>query len=382
MAYNIAAALDEKLAGRLTSTLDQFTDVVQELKSYKMESSESALKELVEEFSRNLTSGTNDQMQRIGEVLTDVAQTLESTALRSTSNQTELEKSFAGHMEAMSQTVSDLMERLGTNQQALKAQNHNRIVELLDHVKEKMAEQQQELAAISTSSQGKLDANLQVISEKMAGLLAQVTDRAEGVSKTLDDRIADLTDRFAVSLNDASSRYEQERGALNSLLQRIETTLSTMGTLSAGIAEAGASFRNTAGPVSEATNSLVRGVTSLRQAQDTFVSEANDAQEKSQAMAERTDKTLEYVQGALAETKESWEAYASNFEGLRDNLNEVFKVLNTGLREYSTIVDENLNKYLASLDSNLAESSALLSGAIVELQDAVGDLADNRNNRR
>lgn len=382
LAYSIAQALDEKIAGRLTTSLDRFMEVVDELKTYKVDSSESTLRQMVEEFSSKLSAGANEEMENIARALTDVAATLESTADQSSSNQSQMEQNFSEHINRMVQTVTDLMESVGTSQQSLNSLNQNSMEELLVHVKQSMEAQQHELEGISSRSQENMDANLQAISDRMSALLNQVTEKAEGVSKVLDDRMSNLTERFDTSLLDVTARYEQERGALGLLIQKLEQSLHAMEGLSTGMAEAGESMRQSAVPMVEAAKDLVRGVTSLRHAQDSFSTSVASAQERSLSQFEKAEETLRHIREALASTKESWKSYSSNFDGLRDDLDSVFRSLNAGLSDYSTIVNESVNKYLTGLDDNLAKSVNLLGGAVENLQEAVDDLSESRSGGR
>ena len=188
--------------------------------------------------------------------------------------------------------------------------------------------------------------------------------------------MADLTDRFDSNMRDVTVRYAEERGALSDLIERFTQALKTMDGLASGLTQAGDAMRQSATPVVEATTNLQNILISLRQGQQSFSDTITTSQQRAREQIDQAEETLGHMQASLATTKESWQAYDSNFKGLREDLNNVFSNLNKGLTDYSAIVEDSVNKYLTELDSNLSKSVGLLSGAIEDLSGTVNDIKD------
>lgn len=378
LALSIANALDERMAKRLTPALGELTRAVEELKQTKSESSIEAIRELANEFKKNISEGTNEQITQLGQVLTRVGATLESTIGQSESTQERLKSALNEHVDKMAHTVTQLMSSIQQKQQELNDQTRDAIQEIMGRIEQSLSSQQQNMNSTSARAREELTQQVQAISESMKSLIENLDRQTSTTAQDMQDRLANFSSLVNDRFNDISGRYQEERTEISHILTQVNTSLDKLEELIEGVALATEAFGQTGPPVRDAAVGLNQAISQFRQEQSEFTDTLRQSQTLSLQQTQTAKETLEHMHSSLETTKESWTAYRDQFGRLREDLNGVFESLHVGVTEYSQTTNESVSTYLQNFRDSLEKAMAILSGAIEELSDTVEDIGNIR----
>jgi ABC-type transporter Mla subunit MlaD len=378
LALSIADALDQKMAERLTPALGELARAVEELKQTKSESSIEAIRELANEFKQNISEGTNEQITQLGQVLTRVGATLETTIGQSESTQERLKNALNEHVDKMAQTVTQLMGSIQQKQQELNEQTRDAIQQIMGRIEQSLSSQQQDIVSTSTRAREELTQQIQAISQSVESLVGNLDRQTSITAQDMQDRLANFSSLINDRFNDISGRYQEERSEISHILNQINTTMDKLEEMIEAVALATEAFGQTGPPVREAAVELNQAVSQFRQEQVEFTGTLKQSQALSLQQTQTAKETLEHMHSSLETTKESWVAYRDQFGRLREDLNRVFDSLHEGVTEYTQTTNESVTKYLQNFRDSLEKAMAILSGAIEELSETVEGMGNIR----
>ena len=83
--------------------------------------------------------------------------------------------------------------------------------------------------------------------------------------------------------------------------------------------------------------------------------------------------TLEHLSSLIRNTDDTVRKYKESFDGLANDMNDVFGKLHDGLLDYGEVTRKNMEKQLEETDGKVAEMMGYIGGGIEEL----GELFEN-----
>ena len=382
LAVSIAQALDEALSARITPAMEKLVSAVEGLKNYKEESSVGAIGQLVAEFTRSLSEGSNENIDKLNGTLSGVNTTLTRTLEASEENQQRLESSLERHLEDLSGKVGSVLSQLTENQQSLQEASNQGLETMLSQINQAVGSQQAAFGEVTSRMSSELQSQMEIISTTVASLAGSVGNETRQISEHAAARLSELAEIVERNVDSASSRFETESQQLQAMTSGITSLLDRLTDAGEGMAIAGEAMRDTATPIQQGTAELRGAVASLTSAQVTLSGTIEESERRTADHVERVRASTTVIQEALQTAQSSWTAYSDNFEGLGGQLSGVLTELTKNVADYNTVTREGITAYLRDFEGALEKAVGSIAGAIEALQDVAEDLSSSNNGSR
>lgn len=366
LAFQIAEALDEKVAGRLTPALDKLIESVKELRDQQAAAGQETIQALVDEFRNAMTGTTMAEFNQIAETLQRVDQALSKTADEFRQREASVHESMTGLLERIS-------ENLSQNSQRIQSDLESSVTELLNAVRSSMTELQDGLRKGSDAANGAILEASQKASEQMQQTLKDSAD-------TMAKAAGDLAKQLEGAGNNLSDQINQSTHGLDTQLRKLTEHVEAVTHLSASVRTAASDLTR----ATEGNEALIRRLGELEGV-------LKGAAEQIGVGSQSTEEGVRVIQDAVNQTKDAlrllgegqektsaaWSDYRSRFEGLDQSLKNTFSELNDGVSRYTT----QISTFHSGMDENLGRALESLGGAIKDLEDVLEDMADGRRAR-
>lgn len=366
LAFQIADALDEKVAGRLTPALDRLIESVNELRDQQAAAGQETIQALVEEFRRAMSGSTMAEFDQIASTLQRVDEALSRTAEEFKRRETSVHESMTGLLEKISENLSQNSERIQSDMESslneiMKAVQAS-MTELQEGLKRGREEADQAIRNASERASAEMQRTLTGTAETMTVAAAELAARIESAGNSLSSNIMNSATGLDVQLRELRSHAEAVTQLSSSVQEAAsDLTEATRGneSLIQRLGELDVVLRATAEGIKRGSQSTEDGV---RLIQDALT---------------QTGTALQSLRESQEETAAAWSDYRSRFEGLDQSLKQTFSELNDGVSRYTTQV----SSFHRGMDENLGRAVESLGGAIKDLEDVLEEMADSRRSR-
>lgn len=384
LALQIAAALDERIAGRLAPQVDRLIEAVEGLRTDQGESIKDALAGIVEgmtrQFQQAFTGAAGSEMQQLAQSLKSVSEKLESSAGTLSKGHNLLTSDltvFSQQMqEGMSAFVAELAGQRAEEKQAL-AENllkvQVRTAELLGEVRTTFNAVGDQLSEVSASwKQNQADQNakssahldqmlgatglaLDDVLGKLAATATMLQDGGRGLSSTLNESSDRAAKVLADSIDRAESLVQQTSRVIESAVESAALLNGYLGDLKA-VHDALANTSRELGGLPDRVSATIRA---FDQASRPLVT-------ASQAL----DTAADAIRDEHQQMEKTFSDYERRFEGVDLSAQRLFTEINSGLEAYTARV----RGFTTDLESKMKEALSTLSGAIADLDESIEEL--------
>lgn len=361
LAFQIADALDERMAKGLTPALDKLLTAVNELKEGQQSSSEETIRALVEEFRSTMMGATGAEFDRISQTLQKIDDAMARTADQFSERESSLQDSITGLLE-------EIGANLARNSQHMQSEVEGSVRALLEAVGSSLTQLQEALAqgradaqaALETASERagrELEERLQTSTEALASAVTGIADRMDRVGANLSDEIGKSTEGLGGEIQELRKHVT----AVTSMVDSVGLAASQLTDASKGseliirrLGELEGVLHGAAKEIGRGSRSTENAVTAVRE-------------------------SVIKVEGAIQELNENqrttaaaWSDYRDRFEGLDHSLRNTFQQLDSGISRYT----EQVTEFHSGMDKNLSKALETLGGAIRDLELIIEDFAD------
>ena len=343
LAINIAAALDEKLAERLTPALEKLLDAIEEL-------TQTGTTQIAKAISQE--AGT--EIIKLKDVLVEVRETLQNTVIQSQKTHQEITETFQQFLK----TVEEKQTTFSTKLQEI-------VQSLVSKLKESLSYQQEEIK-IATSQ----------VTEKFLNSFAKISTSITTTLKVMEEKINDLISLLTKRIEKLANQYQIEQEKLEELIQQINSMVENFQTAVKEANRVAEAFAQSAQPLKEVNTQLIQAVERTQEISEFLKETFSSSQEILKDYLSKTQDTLIALKTASQKTQEAWQAYENKFGEIREDLEDVFEKMGKGLQEYANVVIGNVRDVLSKFDTLLSEAVTHLAGGVEELKEAVEELEE------
>lgn len=322
LVFALEKALDEKVAARLGPALDRVVEAVTALRVDRADSNVDAMRTLVEEFTRNLTQSTGQEMQQIAVTLQRLGERFQGLITAAEESQ----QRSRGMIDSAAQNVLDaLVSGAGAVTGNLKAS--------IEGLSATLRGASQDLAGQVRGAGSEIQASGQATAERIAGALGGFTD---SVSKL--ERVSTTQSELAERIQELSNGL---RGAGEAVL------------------EAHRGFAASIEPSRAVTRSL-----------ESAGSRLADSLASTSRLVDEAATIGQSIQAQHEKIALVWQAYEERFLGVDQSLQIAFRQLEEGVGRYS----EQIKTFHIDADKHMGQAVQTLASATKELSEAIEDL--------
>lgn len=362
LAWNIAAALDEKLARRLTPALENLLAAIERL-------TETGSAEIARVISRE--AGT--EVARLGEVLQQASSTLNNVLNASSELQRSVSETVSRQLAL---AVSHVEESLGSSA-ARFSELASQVERAVDQVRQAVAEQiswqkqqfEELLGRVQETTKGYLEEFL----AKVTHAVGNVSEQSSSVVSEVGGKVYNLLEELCCHVNGLGEEYAARREEMRAAIDEITTLLAVMERLVKEAAAVLEAYRESAQPVREAGAVLAKSVESLANAGAILRQATLEFKGVWDEYRRHSAQAVEEIRQALQHTETAWRAYEARFGQLREDLEGVFETLRTGLSDYNKVVYEGITGCLRELDGEMGKAIGSLGAGVAELKETLED---------
>lgn len=362
LAWNIAAALDEKLAVRLTPALENLLAAIDKLS----ETGSAAVGDaIVKEAGREL--------DKFRETIVSASAHLERVFSASFELQRNLGETVS---QQLALTASQVQESLGSSATRfgeLTQQVEHTVEQVRQALAEQISWQKQQfedlLARVQDTTRGYLEEFL----NKVGQALGNVSTQSSSVVTEMGGRIHNLIEELRSHIKELGDEYTARRDDMRSALDEITALLAVMERLVKEAAAVLEAYQRSAQPVREAGAALARSVESVAEAGASLRQATSEFKGVWEEYRTHSAQTLEKIRQALLSTETAWRAYEDRFGQLRQDLEAVFETLRSGLSDYNKLVYEGISKCLTELDGKMGDAISSVGAGVAELKETLED---------
>ena len=215
-----------------------------------------------------------------------------------------------------------------------------------------------EVAKTIVEGAGDKIVELRDVLEEVGKVLRSSAEQARETQEKLAESFDDFIDRFSVSL------------------ENLEISLSQVTTIVENTKETARFFNDVLGQMNEVSFDLSNTTESLKNIHEHI----QKSQEILKAHVNTIKETITSFEQASESVKNAWMAYEERFNGIKEDLEDIFTELSRQLQEYSKLTGEDLGGKLEKFDKFLSIAVEGLRGFVEEVKDLQLECLDQLNN--
>ena len=407
-----SSAVSETIRGSVGDKIDELkdiigstTDVAKNLNEQSgkmgaqfeslMKESSSRMAGIYEKSSAQQSEQNTKIMEHMGEMMTMIKSTMDSTV-------TQFSSVHNTANSQMNRTFSDISEQLislvGVIEET-QSQSNKLLTETVSGISDKFALMSENLLSQSkaqSESSSKITGDtIGKLSEMMENFSAESNSLLRGTLNDISNKLTQVSDslleqskaqsesssKIAVDtinrLNEMAETFATVTGVNNmemaGYVKEIKELLDSCSDVMDGANSTADSFKDAALPVRESADSLKENLVVLNAAQRDFMSFSDTIMAKAEKNNDASAQTLEHLSSLIRNTDDTVRKYKESFDGLANDMNDVFGKLHDGLLDYGEVTRKNMEKQLEETDGKVAEMMGYIGGGIEEL----GELFEN-----
>ncbi len=343
------------LQGMLKSMQDQ----QQNLEGGTLKITEQLQRSTIENNER-MQQKMKDSIEEFSDSLTESTQTASQTFVDSASK-------FAGEISgAVHDTIGSEVSALSDT---LKSSNT-----MLQGMLKSMQDQQQNLEGgtlkITEQLQRSTIENNERMQQKMKDSIEEFSDSLMESTQTASQTFVDSASKFSTEVVGVLSEFNHAVEAFKSASSVLNKTVEILPENSIAFDEAASSVKSASDELRITVNNLSNTNTSIRNA----IAECSQIAEQAGETSAVIEELVEQIKGLLERASEYnenlkniWKDYQSRFEGVDVSTKLMFEAINKGLNSYTG----EIGKFSKDVDSMFAKGMDKMSGAILELSEAI-----------
>jgi methyl-accepting chemotaxis protein len=319
----LGEAFQMAMQQRLTPTMENVQDAVEQLRNEKAASNEDMVQNVVDrlsatledisgQFQESLSGGALDQLEKTAETVGEMGELLAS-----------FQSDFASMSEDLKESVETMAEKTGEEA----------------HAATKRMRQESEGAARTMRSEMEkatesVGQEIESLQNNSADLLRRQQASAEAVQSLLDEG------------GDVAGRLKETANSLQDTLRRLRQVSET----------------------------LDRAANWTQESGETLQASTKQFQEHQQSWLSAEKETLSQLESTVDEMRNLSSEYTQQFERIRGGLKDIFGEIEQGLSDYQNTTRESINGYLSDLAENLQTATNALSGTVTALDESFDEL--------
>jgi len=371
IAFSIAAALEEKLATRLTPALNNLLTAIEKL-------TEAGSAEVARVISRE----AGEEVVRLGDILQQASDALGKTLEMSSEVQRSVSETVA---QQLALTVSHVEQSLSSSTsrfEELVLKIERAVGQVGQSLGEQVTWQRQHAEELMAKMQETVQAHLEGFLARIEETVGRVTNETGSAVESMSGEVNRLLDELGEKMAALGTEYEARRNELRSAVDEITALLAMIEKLVKEAAGVLSAYGETAKPVREAGLALGKAVATLAGAGNMLEQATREFKNFWDEYRQFSTRSVSEIKDALQHTESAWRAYETRFGQLRGELESVFETLEHGLRSYTQLVGEGLARYLQELDGEVSKAVSSLANAIGSLEETLADFVGQLHERR
>lgn len=321
MGNSFGGALQNSFSKDLFPSIDRLNNVVEQLQKVKEQSSGEIIERIISDLNVSLEK-----------MLKQVHESLSSSAITS--------------LENLSQIVAASGASLSTFPQQME---------------ETIIQFKKEIAAL----QNDFKESALLVNRETAATTAVIRQETENSTKELSETVNSLQNNILKIIQ----RQEESTFYVDELIGNFKNTLTQNQSLTEEINTSFGKFKNTLENMDSLSLKMLQSADVLKMSSDTLQTKSDSFEKQCNLFLNENQKTLEHLQKALIQAKDTADDYATKFAIIQDGLSGIFQKIETGLNDYQTATKESLNNYLKDFTQHLTSAASSLSGSITELEE-------------
>jgi len=354
LAISIAAALDEKLAARLTPTFEKLLTAIEEL-----------TKTGTSQVAKIIIEGAGKEIENLKGVLNKVGETLQHTVSQSQETQ-----------ERVTGTFNDFLKTLGKQQDALNTSIQEAINTLISKIEATLSQQQEQIKDTTTRATEELLQSLSKFSNDVSNLVNKLGQETATISEEMRVQINELTNLMKERMEEVSKQHQTEQAQLKELLNQLNITLTQVENIVKEASLAAETFTQSAIPIKEANIRLFQAVQDIQKSHESFKETLHNTQDLLKHYSLSMKESVGHLLEASQKTQLAWRAYEDKFGQIKEDLEAVFEEIRKGLQDYTEITGRNVGEILGKFDQHLSEAIKYLGGAVERLQETQEEISE------
>jgi DNA-binding ferritin-like protein len=363
LAFQIASALDEKMAGRLAPAMDKLLVAVNELKAGQQSSNEETIRAMVDEFRQTMSGATGAEFDRISETLQKIDAVMSRTADQFGERERSLQESMSGLLEEIGATLT-------RNSRLMQTEVDSSVRTLLEAVGTSMTQLQEALAHSQASAQSVIDEASSRATREMEANMLRSTEALAQAASGIADRMGHAGAAFSEEVTKSSEGIGEDIRALREHLMAVTALVDSVSRASLSLTEA-----------SKGTESIVRRLGELEAVLRVAAEQIGRGSRLTEESVTAVRDGVAKVQVAVADLNESqraiagsWVEYRDRFESLDVALRDSFKELDAGVSRYT----QQVSRFQGGMDDSMSRAVESLGGAIRDLEEIMEDFTEKR----
>ncbi|WP_353569945.1 anti-phage ZorAB system protein ZorA [Candidatus Albibeggiatoa sp. nov. BB20] len=338
LAVSIAHALEDEFTEKLLEAIQPLAGAIETLESKLTNMNQDALQNMVEQFSQSLQGAAGQEMQQMATTLHGLESILGSLGDKLNHSSVEftqqMHEASSTLQQGFSEGASDLIQQLSQSIQKVQAETSQEM--------QRATEPMQQLLGSMQELKNNID-------ESSLSLQRELTNAAEHTADTLSS----ASEEFGKQMQQTSQSLGQVR---EQIILVVRDTLPVIDKMSQQLQNVREGLQATESGLRTATPALIKATNHVEDLTDVVMNSSNALMESGH--------TVEKV----------WKKYQKHFEGVDNDVGKMFQELSTGLENYR----DQVENFTTQLDESLNQSVKSLSGMIVELVEAIEELANTK----
>lgn len=373
LAWNIAAALDEKLAVRLTPALKDMCTVIEEMQKKLLTAIEKLTETGSAEIARVISREAGTEVARLGEVLQQASSTLNNVLNASSELQRSVSETVSRQLALTASRVEESLGGSAARFGELVTQVERVVEQVRQAVAEQVSWQKQQFEELLGRVQETTKSYLEDFLARVGQALGNVSEQSSSVVAEMGGKVYGVLEELRGHMKELGEEYAARRDEMRAAIDEITTLLAVMEKLVKEAAAVLEAYRESAQPVREAGVVLAKSVESLANAGSTLRQATLEFKGVWDEYRRHSVQAVSEIKQALQHTESAWRAYESKFGGLRQELEGVFDALKEGISNYSKTIRDGVNEWFSKLDGEMGKAINSLSAGVGELNQTLDD---------
>lgn len=235
--------------------------------------------------------------------------------------------------------------------------------------------------------------SIQMVNEQLGGVVNALQQQQSDMHATTEHSSKAISDSFADGSRQLQQFMQEHMERLNKQTESIASLIETSGSAYAnsssafsasalemqdilqGTRELLSSFREIATSSKVSLDGMREVSSSIEKTSSSFSTiskQSGDFIEVMKSSIQQMQASQEHMQEMQASIEMSWKQYQERFDGVDDNLSNIFEQLDEGMRKYAGLYKD----YLVEMDKQTSEIVGKIAGAVKEFGDSIEVLND------
>lgn len=358
LAMSIAEALDIKLSASITPVMDKLLQAITELTSTG-----------ASEMAKTITEGAGKELDGLGKVLQNLQESLQAQSESSRKSTENANSLFESRMSVMADRIDDILTSAISKQsqvnETAQAQLNNSMSTMLTEFQNLKAQMEQ---AGSEGSRRFVE-QIQTASVSLAKIAEQYDARMSMQAEQMSNNAQEMNEALRQTVGKITESENERRTENERLMVAVTKSVEQIGDTTLAAAMAAKEFADAAGPMAGVAEKIHSCIIQMEKSQELMIVTTKEASQSMANAANQTAQGLIQLRGALDEAGKTLSAHGKNLAGLRDELDGLFKQINSDLTEYNQATSEGIAKWLSTFDNRMASSLSALAGLMEDLNE-------------